>query len=214
MAEPKTNPNADPGIDIQAEIEKARKQERDKLHANLEDLKSQLAEKVKACNENFLTISNLQKDVAKRDKDLQEVEARINKAKEDGKLEGSKDIEALQKELEEYKAKLAKSEKDFSAYKAAEELNKYLTGKIKDIDEDFRPLVKGNTQEEIDASYEQVKALQNTVKEKYSKQTAKPPLPTPKTSPKAPEKTESLIEKLNNMSFDEYKAIRAKGFKQ
>ena len=199
MAEPNTNQNVDQSIDIQAEIEKARKQERDKLHANLEDLKSQLAEKVKAC---------------KRDKDLQEVEARINKAKEDGRLEGSKDIEALQKELEEYKAKLAKSEKDFSAYKAAEELNKYLIGKIKDIDEDFRPLVKGNTQEEIDASYEQVKALQNTVKEKYSKQTAKPPLPTPKSSPKAPEKTESLIEKLNNMSFDEYKAIRAKGFKQ
>ena len=203
MAEPNTNPNADPSIDIQAEIEKARKQERDKLHANLEDLKSQLAEKVKACNENFLTISNLQKDVAKRDKDLQEVEARINKAKEDGKLEGSKDIEALQKELEEYKAKLAKSEEDFSAYKAAEELSK-----------DFRPLVKGSTQEEIDASYEQVKALQNTVKEKYSKQATKPPLPTPKTSPKAPANPESLIEKLNNMSFDEYKAVRAKGFKQ
>lgn len=214
MAE--TNPNQDKEetLDIQAEIEKARKQERDKLHANIEDLKSQLAEKVKACNENFLTIGNLQKDIEKRDKSLQELEAKINKAKEEGKLEGSKDIEALQKELEECKAKLAKSESDFSAYKAAEELNKYLTTKIKDIDEDFKPLVKGSTQEEIDASYAQVKALQDTVKEKYAKQAGNPPLPTPKGNPGTPPKTEDLIKKLNSMSYDEYKEVRAKGFRQ
>ena len=52
MAEQNPNPNEEQNIDIQAEIEKARKQERDKLHADIDRLKNELAEKAKTCNEN------------------------------------------------------------------------------------------------------------------------------------------------------------------
>lgn len=209
---PNPNPNQEPTVDIQAEIEKARKQERDKLHSDIEKLKADLAEKVKACNENYLEISNLQKNLAGKTKEIEGFEEKLVKAKEDGKMEANQELESLKKELEDYKAKLAKAEKDFSDYKTAEEVKSYRMEKIKDIEEEFKGLVKGNTKEEIDASYEQVKALQDTVKEKYSKQ-EKNPLPTPKTNPKKPLSSTDLMSKLANMSMDEYKEMRKNNFK-
>ena len=63
MAEEIKDEEKDKTIDIQAEVEKARKQERDKLHADIERLKAEVAEKAKTCNENYVTISNLQKEL-------------------------------------------------------------------------------------------------------------------------------------------------------
>ena len=85
MAEQNPNPNGEQNIDIQAEIEKARKQERDKLHADIDRLKNELAEKAKTCNENYITISNLQKELGSAKKERQEFENKLAKAKEDGK---------------------------------------------------------------------------------------------------------------------------------
>lgn len=197
--------NQNQNIDIQAEIEKARKQERDKLHSDIEKLKADLAEKAKVCNDNYVTISNLQKELKAKNTEAEGFEAKLNKAKEDGKLEGSKDLEALQKELEDYKAKLAKAEKDFADYKTAEEVNKYKAEKIKDIDEEFQGLVKGVTKEEIDASYEEVKALQEKVQTKYAK---KDTLPTPKSNSIKPKSTEDLVKKLTSMSPEDYRKFR------
>lgn len=167
MAEEIKDEEKDKTIDIQAEVEKARKQERDKLHADIERLKAEVAEKAKTCNENYVTISNLQKELENHKKLLGEVDSKVAKAKEDGKVEANKDLEALKAELEDYKAKLAKAEKDFSDYKASEELKAYKNTITADIDEEFKALVVGNTKEEVDASYAQVKGIQNAVKEKY-----------------------------------------------
>lgn len=210
MTEQNPNPNLEPDVDIQAEIEKARKQERDKLHANIEKLKTDLAEKVKACNDNYIQISNLQKDLENKSKEIVGFEEKLAKAKEDGKMESNKELEAVKAELEDYKAKLAKAEKDFADYKVAEELKAYTLEKVKDIDDEFKGLVTGNSKEEVDASYEKVKALQDTVKEKYSK---KDTLPTPKVKQPTPQKVDDMLEKLKNMSLDEYKAARTKNFK-
>lgn len=197
-------------VDIQAEIEKARSQEREKLHADIERLKAEVAEKAKTCNENYVTISNLQKELENAKKSLGEVDSKVAKAKEDGKVEANKDLEALKAELEDYKAKLAKAEKDFSDYKANEELKAYRVTKVADIDEEFRDLVRGATKEEIDASYEQVKGIQNTVKEKYK---VKETLPDPKTKSKTPTKTDDLLKKLNSMTLEEYAQARKNSFK-
>lgn len=205
MNEDNKDLNQNQNIDIQAEIEKARKQERDKLHSDIEKLKADLAEKAKVCNDNYVTISNLQKELKAKNTEAEGFEAKLNKAKEDGKLEGSKDLEALQKELEDYKAKLAKAEKDFADYKTAEEVNKYKAEKIKDIDEEFQGLVKGVTKEEIDASYEEVKALQEKVQTKYAK---KDTLPTPKPNAFKPKSTEDLVKKLTSMSPEDYRKFR------
>lgn len=212
MAEETKIQDGDKTVDIQAEIEKARKQERDKLHADIERLKAEVAEKAKTCNENYVTISNLQKELENAKKSLGEIDGKVAKAKEDGKVEASKDLEALKAELEDYKAKLAKAEKDFSDYKANEELKAYKATKVADIDEEFKDLVRGSTKEEIDASYEQVKGIQNTVKEKYQAQ-VREPLPTPKQKGKSPQKVEDLLKKLNTMSLDEYAEARKKNFK-
>lgn len=67
---------------------------------------------------------------------------KITKAKDEGKMEATVEIENLKKELEDYKAKLAKSEKDFADYKNAEELKAYRESKLSDIDDDFKNLVK------------------------------------------------------------------------
>lgn len=201
-----------PNIDIQAEIEKARKQERDKLHADIERLKAEVAEKAKTCNENYVTISNLQKELSDTKKALGEVDTKVAKAKEDGKLEANKDLEALKTELEGYKTKLAKAEKDFADYKAAEELKNYKATKLNDIEEEFRGLVKGATKEEVDASYEEVKKLQETVKEKYKTRT-KETLPTPPGRKSAPQGVADLLKKLNSMSREEYAEARKKNFK-
>ena len=210
MAEEIKDEEKDTTIDIQAEVEKARKQERDKLHADIERLKAEVAEKAKTCNENYVTISNLQKELENHKKLLGEVDSKVAKAKEDGKVEANKDLDALKAELEDYKAKLAKAEKDFSDYKASEELKDYKNTKIADIDDEFKALVVGNTKEEVDASYEQVKGIQNAVKEKYK---VKEPLPEPKSKVKAPQKTEDLLKRLNSMSLEEYAEARKNKFK-
>lgn len=210
MAEQNPNPNGEQNIDIQAELEKARKQERDKLHADIDRLKNDLAEKAKTCNENYITISNLQKELGSARKEIQDFENKLAKAKEDGKMESNQELENIKKELEEYKSKLAQAEKEFADYKSAEEVKAYRISKLADIDDEFKELVKGSSKEEIDASYEQVKSLQNTVKEKYSK---KEQLPTPKTNPTVPKKTSDLIEKLKGMSAEEYKEARKRNFK-
>ena len=210
MVEQNPNPNGEQNIDIQAELEKARKQERDKLHADIDRLKNDLAEKAKTCNENYITISNLQKELGSARKEIQDFENKLAKAKEDGKMESNQELENIKKELEEYKSKLAQAEKEFADYKSAEEVKAYRISKLADIDDEFKELVKGSSKEEIDASYEQVKSLQNTVKEKYSK---KEQLPTPKTNPTVPKKTSDLIEKLKGMSAEEYKEARKRNFK-
>lgn len=210
MAEQNPNPNTEPTVDIQAEIEKARKEERTKLYADIEKLKTDLAEKAKTCNDNYVTISNLQKQVDEKVKELQEVDEKLTKAKEDGKMEANKDLDLIKQELEDYKAKLAKAEKDFADYKTAEEVKSYRTDKIKDIDDEFKELVKGNSKEEIDASYEQIKSLQDTVKEKYSK---KETLPTPKQKQSQPKKVSDLINRFGEMSIDEYKQARQNNFR-
>lgn len=210
MAEQNPNPNVEPTVDIQAEIEKARKEERTKLYADIEKLKTDLAEKAKTCNDNYVTISNLQKQVDEKVKELQEVDEKLTKAKEDGKMEANKDLDLIKQELEDYKAKLAKAEKDFADYKTAEEVKSYRTDKIKDIDDEFKELVKGNSKEEIDASYEQIKSLQDAVKEKYSK---KETLPTPKQKQSQPKKVSDLINRFGEMSIDEYKQARQNNFR-
>ena len=210
MAEQNPNPNTEPTVDIQAEIEKARKEERTKLYADIEKLKTDLAEKAKTCNDNYVTISNLQKQVDEKVKELQEVDEKLTRAKEDGKMEANKDLDLIKQELEDYKAKLAKAEKDFADYKTAEEVKSYRTDKIKDIDDEFKELVKGNSKEEIDASYEQIKSLQDTVKEKYSK---KETLPTPKQKQSQPKKVSDLINRFGEMSIDEYKQARQNNFR-
>ena len=210
MAEQNPNPNTEPTVDIQAEIEKARKEERTKLYADIEKLKTDLAEKAKTCNDNYVTISNLQKQVDEKVKELQEVDEKLTKAKEDGKMEANKDLDLIKQELEDYKAKLAKAEKDFADYKTAEEVKSYRTDKIKDIDDEFKELVKGNSKEEIDASYEQIKSLQDAVKEKYSK---KETLPTPKQKQNQPKKVSDLINRFGEMSIDEYKQARQNNFR-
>lgn len=210
MAEQNPNPNGEQNIDIQAELEKARKQERDKLHADIDRLKNDLAEKAKTCNENYITISNLQKELGSARKEIQDFENKLAKAKDDGKMESNQELENIKKELEEYKSKLAQAEKEFADYKSAEEVKAYRISKLADIDDEFKELVKGSSKEEIDASYEQVKSLQNTVKEKYSK---KEQLPTPKTNPTVPKKTSDLLERLKGMSAEEYKEARKRNFK-
>lgn len=210
MAEEIKDEDKDKTIDIQAEVEKARKQEREKLHADIERLKAEVAEKAKTCNDNYVTISNLQKELADAKKSLGEVDSKVAKAKEDGKVEANKDLEALKAELEDYKAKLAQAEKDFSDYKANEELKAYKATKVADIDEEFRDLVRGATKEEIDASYEQVKGIQNTVKEKYK---VKETLPDPKAKGKNPPKVDDLLKKLNSMTLEEYAQARKNSFK-
>lgn len=215
MAEDIKNDDQDKNVDIQAELEKARKQERDKLHADMERLKNEIAEKAKTCNENYITISNLRKELETAKKSLDEVDNRISKAKEDGKVEVSKDLEAVKAELEEYKNKLAKAEKEFADYKVAEEIKAYRATKITDIEEEFKELVKGDTKEEIDASYEKVKALQETVKEKYGKKEnqQKNTLPNPRQQNKTPKSLDDLLKKFNSMTPEEYAEARKKNFK-
>lgn len=210
MAEQDPNQNTEQKIDIQAELEKARKQERDKLHADIEKLKNDLAEKAKTCNENYVTISNLQKQLDDKVKEVQGFEEKVTKAKEDGKMEANKDLETLKQELEDYKTKLAKAEQDFADYKTAEEIKSYRLSKIKDIDAEFKDLVRGTTKEEIDASYDQIKGLQESVKTKYG---FKEDLPTPPPNKKAPKTMSDLVGRFSKMSFDEYKQARQNNFK-
>lgn len=213
MAELNNEPqNKEQEVDIQVEIEKARKQERDKLHADIERLKTEIAEKAKVNNENYVTIADLRKEVDKKAKEIADFEKKLAQAKEDGKVEANKELESVKKELEDTKKELEKAQKEFADYKEAEEIKAYKLSKLTDIDEDFKNLVKGKTKEEIDASYTEVKALQDKVKDKYSKK-EKEQLPNPKSDKRRPAKPSELLERLKGMSIDEYKEARKKNFK-
>lgn len=202
-------------VDIQAEIEKARKQERDKLYPEIQKLKDEVqkwkdevANKVKDANGNFLKINELEKTIKAKEKELSDLNEKITKAKDEGKMEATAGIENLKKELEDYKAKLAKSEKDFADYKNAEELKAYRESKLSDIDDDFKNLVKGSTKEEIDASYTEIKALQDSVKEKYGKNREPLPKPPKQGKRQMPTSINDLVSKLNSMSDEEYREAR------
>ena len=69
-------------------------------------------------------------------------------------------------------------------------------------------MVKGSTKEEIDASYTEIKALQDSVKEKYGKNREPLPKPPKQGKRQMPTSINDLVSKLNSMSDEEYREAR------
>lgn len=185
-------------------ISKARTEERTKLMGKVESYKATLVENTETIKTLEVRVATLEKDNAKLEKEIKNHETELQNKLEEGKQMSAEELEKLKTERDEAISRAEKAEKEFAGYKAQQELENYRLEKVKDLDEDFRDLVKGSTKEDIDKSYEKIKEKQEKITKKYGGQRANPPLPSPhKGVNKTPGKVS--IEDIAKMSMQEYK---------
>lgn len=208
VAEPSTPVTAQPQVDIDALLSKAREQEKAKLYPEIEKLKGEVKAKSDKLNAEIIKSANLEDAVAEKEKEITRLNGLIEKAKQEGKSLGEAELTALAQERDTYKAEAEKVKAEFEAYKNQQEVEAYKASKISDIDEDFRDLVVGSTKEEIDKNYTKAKALQNKVKEKYQKVD----LPSPSMAGFFTDKSKNVLESVRDYDDSAYEKIRASIF--
>lgn len=208
VAEPSTPVTAQPQVDIDALLSKAREQEKAKLYPEIEKLKGEVKAKSDKLNAEIIKSANLEDVVAEKEKEITRLNGLIEKAKQEGKSLGEAELTALAQERDTYKAEAEKVKAEFEAYKNQQEVEAYKASKIGDIDEDFRDLVVGSTKEEIDKNYTKAKALQNKVKEKYQKVD----LPSPSMADFFTDKSKNVLESVRDYDDSAYEKIRASIF--
>lgn len=207
-AEPSTPVTAQPQVDIDALLSKAREQEKAKLYPEIEKLKGEVKAKSDKLNAEIIKSANLEDAVAEKEKEITRLNGLIEKAKQEGKSLGEAELTALAQERDTYKAEAEKVKAEFEAYKNQQEVEAYKASKIGDIDEDFRDLVVGSTKEEIDKNYTKAKALQDKVKEKYQKVD----LPSPSMAGFFTDKSKNVLESVRDYDDSAYEKIRASIF--
>lgn len=208
VAEPSTPVTAQPQVDIDALLSKAREQEKAKLYPEIEKLKGEVKAKSDKLNAEIIKSANLEDAVAEKEKEITRLNGLIEKAKQEGKSLGEAELTALAQERDTYKAEAEKVKAEFEAYKNQQEVEAYKASKIGDIDEDFRDLVVGSTKEEIDKNYTKAKALQDKVKEKYQKVD----LPSPSMAGFFTDKSKNVLESVRDYDDSAYEKMRASIF--
>lgn len=162
---PKVDPPKEeekPSINYENLIAQARKEEKDKMYVTINDLKSQLATMTNNNNSNLIVIGELKSQIAKLEEDL-------GKKVED--TQTVKDllaqIEVLKGEKETLKATIRQEVE--SELEEKNKLETFKATKVEEFKKDIIPTyldeVKGNSEEEILASIEEVKKKSLKVKQ-------------------------------------------------
>lgn len=181
-------------------LNKARSEERSKLMTKMEGLKTTIEENKKTINDLKQTIESLKKEKEALEKEKTNYDSKLEEKLQEGKKLMDEELQKALKERDEATQRAEKAEKALEDYKAKVELDKYLNDKVSDLDEDFRDLVRGNTKEEIDESYNLIKEKQEKISQKFVKKD-KPPRPEPKKLNKG---GKIGVEDIANMSLEEY----------
>ena len=129
-------------------INKARKEEKEKLYKEINKLKAQLDEKVGRINELLLVIGEKDETIKAKEKELAQKE-------KDSQKTDSEEVKALKLKLTELENALAQKDSEITTIK----LDSYKATKMAQAGGELIPeLVTGNTPEEIDMAIEKSKA--------------------------------------------------------
>lgn len=191
--------NKEQNVDIDALLQKARAEEKEKLYPTIEKLKGEIKSKTDRLNELILSKNTFEETIVAKDKEIEKLNGMIEKAKQEGKNLANEDLKLVEKERDVIQEKYDNLLKEFEDYKNKQEVDSYKATKLSELDEDFRDLVVGDTKEAIDASLEKAKALQEKLKEKYQKGL---PMPTPKQKKEPPAKDD--YSDIAGMTAEEY----------
>lgn len=162
---PNTPPPAQPNIDFESLIAKARKEEKEKLYPEITKLKEEVEKKVARINELLLAIGEKDEIISQKDKEIKEL-------KNNSKKSDSQEVKDLNIKITELENKLAEKDKEISAIKLAS----YKDKKIAEAGGELIPeLVTGNSEEEIDLAVEKAKERYREIVSKIaSQQSTKP----------------------------------------
>lgn len=162
--QPNSQP-AQPSIDFESLIAKARKEEKEKLYPEITKLKEDLEKKVTRINELLLAIGEKDEIISQKDKEIKEL-------KTNSKKTDSQEVKDLKIKITELENKLAEKDKEISTIKLAS----YRDKKIAEAGGELIPeLVTGNSEEEIDLSIEKAKERYKEIVSKIaSQQSIKP----------------------------------------
>jgi predicted RNase H-like nuclease (RuvC/YqgF family) len=144
---PNTPPPAQPNIDFESLIAKARKEEKEKLYPEITKLKEEVEKKVARINELLLAIGEKDEIISQKDKEIKEL-------KNNSKKSDSQEVKELNIKIAELENKLAEKDREINTIK----LTSYRDKKIAEAGGELIPeLVTGNSEEEIDLSIEKAK---------------------------------------------------------
>lgn len=162
---PKVDPPKEeekPSINYENLIAQARKEEKDKMYVTINDLKSQLTTMTENNNSNLIVIGELKSKIAKLEEDLGKKVEDTQTVKD---LQAQ--IEVLKGEKETLKASIRQEVENELEEK--NKLNTFKATKVEEFKKDIIPTyldeVKGNNEEEILASIEEVKKKSLKVKQ-------------------------------------------------
>lgn len=219
-----TPPNTTPPaqvVDVEALIQKVRKEEKDKLYPEIEGLKTKvknleadLAAKNKEVRELNDQIKNADtnNDASKQElqKKIDQLEAEITTLKDKKQKSATENEEKLQKQVDDLIARLDKQERDSEEAAKKMKLEMFKKDKIAEAKgELIEELVKGETEEEITASIETAKTKYKEIVEKVGgNQTNQQRISNvnPIIDPKAlGDKTPEEIRKMTPKEYSEYR---------
>lgn len=138
---------AQPSVDFESLIAKARKEEKEKLYPEITKLKEDLEKKVTRINELLLAIGEKDEIISQKDKEIKEAKANSKKSE-------SQEVKDLNLKITELENKLAEKDGEISTIK----LDSYKSKKMAEAGGELIPeLVTGNSEEEIDLAIEKAK---------------------------------------------------------
>lgn len=157
---PNTPPPAQPSVDFESLIAKARKEEKEKLYPEITKLKEDVEKKVTRINELLLAIGEKDEVISQKDKEIKEL-------KTNSKKTDSQEVKDLNIKITELENKLAEKDGEISTIK----LTSYKDKKMAEAGGELIPeLVTGNSEEEIDLAVEKAKERYKEIVSKIAPQ--------------------------------------------
>lgn len=153
-------PPAQPSVDFESLIAKARKEEKEKLYPEITKLKEEMEKKVTRINELLITIGEKDEIISQKDKEIKDVKANSNKSE-------SQEVKDLKLKITELENTLAQKDSEVATIK----LDNYKQKKMAEAGGELIPeLVVGSSEEEIDLAIEKAKERYKEIVSKIAPQ--------------------------------------------
>lgn len=211
-----------PPVNFEQLIQKAREEEKNKLYPQITKLKEENGNFVKTHNEDLIAIATKEKEIDNLKKEIETLKKQLDGNETEAIKSLKKDLETAQNEIQTLKESAPNVDELKASIRAEIEseyaVKFYREKKIQEANGKIIPeLVSGNTEEEINDSYEKAVARYNEIVGSITP----PPVTNPKVNPANPSSTplktnadamKALLE-LDPLSPEYKEARKALGFK-
>ena len=214
--------NSEPTVNFEQLIQKAREEEKNKLYPQIKNLKEEVTKHIKTHNDDLIAIATKDKEIEKLKGEIETLKSQLNGNESEAVKSLKKELKAAQDEVQKLKESAPNIEeltanirKDIEAEYA---VKFYREKKIGEAQGKIIPeLVTGNTEDEINASYEKAVARYNEIISSATPTQPVNPTLNPANPNGAPLKTnedamKALLE-LDPLSKEYAEARKALGFK-